>query len=196
MTNMKLKYLALIGLLCVGMAPLARADLNGPFFNPDTGSSGDADELKAFIAAGGDEDANLCFKHAAGTFDLTRVIDGTTTVIGSATVTTTGGDGSQQFVNVSFQMNAGFEICGFLVKDGNGNSANIYTVTNGQGQGSGSFTGLIVPANGSGGFGTLSHLDIFCCPGGGGGVPDSGTTAMLLGGALTGLGVVRRFLKR
>jgi len=27
-------------------------------------------------------------------------------------------------------------------------------------------------------------------------VPDSGTTAMLLGGALTGLGVVRRYLKR
>jgi hypothetical protein len=27
-------------------------------------------------------------------------------------------------------------------------------------------------------------------------VPDSGTTAMLLGSALTGLGLVRRYLKR
>ena len=189
------KYLVLIGLLCAGMASLAQADLNGPFFNPDTGSSGDADELAAFIAAGGDADANLCFKGGqdGGTFDLTR--DGN--VIGSITITLTrpGGDNTQQFVNVSFTMDAGFEICGFLVKDGNGNSANIYTVTNGQGAGSNSFDGLLVPQNGAGGFGTLSHLDVFCCPGGVT-TPDSGTTAMLLGGALTGLGVLRRYLKR
>ena len=36
----------------------------------------------------------------------------------------------------------------------------------------------------------------FAGNGGGGGVPDSGTTAMLLGGALASLGVVRRYLKR
>ena len=190
----KPKYLLLIGLLCAGMASLARADLNGPFFNPDTGSSGDADELAAFKAApGADQDAFLCLKDetGAGTFDLTSG----NTVIGSITVTLTGGGGAQQFVNVSFTMDAGFEICGFLVKDGNGNSANIYTVTNGQGAGSGSFDDLLVPQNGAGGFGSFSHLDVFCCPGGVT-TPDSGTTAMLLGSALAGLGVVRRYLKR
>jgi hypothetical protein len=190
---LNIKYYAIIGLICAGMASLARADLNGPFFNPDTGSSGDADELAAFIAAGGDADANLCFKGAqdGGTFDLTR--DGN--VIGSITVTLQGGNGTQQTVDVDFTMNSGFEICGFLVKDGNGNSANIYTVTNGQGAGSGSFDGLLVPENGAGGFGTLSHLDVFCCPGGVT-TPDSGTSAMLLGGALASLGAVRRYLKR
>src|SRR5205814_8380654 len=50
------------------------------------------------------------------------------------------------------------------------------------------------PQTGSGpnGFGGISRVDLFpCIP-----VPDSGTTAMLLGGALAGLGLGRRYLKR
>jgi VPDSG-CTERM motif len=39
---------------------------------------------------------------------------------------------------------------------------------------------------------SLSSLREFCPPG----VPDSGTTAILLGGALAGLGLGRRYLKR
>ena len=43
---------------------------------------------------------------------------------------------------------------------------------------------LIVPGNGAN---SLSHLDVFCCEGGTQ-VPDGGTTVMLLGMALGGLG--------
>jgi hypothetical protein len=51
------------------------------------------------------------------------------------------------------------------------------------------------PQTGSGpnGFGGISSVDLFKCVTG---VPDSGATVMLLGGALTGLGLLRRYLKR
>ena len=50
------------------------------------------------------------------------------------------------------------------------------------------------PQNGSGpnGFGGISSVDLFkCIP-----VPDSGSTAMLLGGAIAGLGLLLRYRKR
>ena len=52
------------------------------------------------------------------------------------------------------------------------------------------------PQNGSGpnGKGGISSLDLFKCEEHN--VPDSGATLMLLGGALTGLGLVRRYIKR
>jgi len=57
-------------------------------------------------------------------------------------------------------------------------------------------TQVTVPGTGSSAFGKggISSIREFCPPGTN--VPDSGTTAMLLGGALTGLGLVRRYLKR
>src|SRR6266550_2461071 len=57
-------------------------------------------------------------------------------------------------------------------------------------------TSVDVPLTGPGpfGFGGISSIREFCPPGTH--VPDSGTTAMLLGSALTGLGLVRRYLKR
>ena len=57
-------------------------------------------------------------------------------------------------------------------------------------------TTVTVPANGTSAFGKggISSIREFCPPGTH--VPDSGTTAMLLGSALTGLGLVRRYLKR
>jgi hypothetical protein len=50
------------------------------------------------------------------------------------------------------------------------------------------------PQNGDGpnGFGGISRVDLFACTPG---VPDGGATVMLLGAALTGLGLVRRYLK-
>jgi VPDSG-CTERM motif len=59
--------------------------------------------------------------------------------------------------------------------------------------GSGSVT---FPQSGSGpnGFGGISSLDLFKCEDHN--VPDTGATAMLLGSALTGLGLARRYLKR
>jgi len=55
-------------------------------------------------------------------------------------------------------------------------------------------TSVDVPLFGTSGFGNggISSIREFCGPS----VPDSGTTAMLLGSALTGLGLVRRYLKR
>jgi hypothetical protein len=56
-------------------------------------------------------------------------------------------------------------------------------------------TGIVtIPPTGFGNFG-LSHWSLFG-PGNGGGVPDGGTTVMLLGAALGALGMARRFLNR
>jgi hypothetical protein len=75
---------------------------------------------------------------------------------------------------------------------GNGGSSTgggleFYQVINGE-------TSVDVPLDGTSAFGTggISSIREFCPPS----VPDSGTTAMLLGSALTGLGLVRRYLKR
>ena len=68
-----------------------------------------------------------------------------------------------------------------------GGQIEFFHVVNGE-------TPVDVPLVGPGpfGFGGISSLREFCPPS----VPDSGTTAMLLGSALTGLGLVRRYLKR
>jgi hypothetical protein len=75
---------------------------------------------------------------------------------------------------------------------GNGGSSTgggleFYQVINGE-------TSVDVPLTGTSEFGVggISSIREFCPPS----VPDSGTTAMLLGSALTGLGLVRRYLKR
>ena len=70
------------------------------------------------------------------------------------------------------------------------NGGNFYSagdLNSGQGDGHAPPTG-----NGQMQFASLSHLDFFCEPGS---VPDGGTTAMLLGSALAGVGVLRRYLK-
>jgi hypothetical protein len=74
---------------------------------------------------------------------------------------------------------------------GSGGSLEFFQVINGE-------TNVTVPGfpNASDPFATggISSIREFCPPGTN--VPDSGTTAMLLGSALTGLGLVRRYLKR
>jgi hypothetical protein len=170
-----IKYITLIGLLCAGLTSLARADLNflGTF---DSGSAGDQFELATFIAHGGDSDAEVCAKiESLGT---------TVTDVGTFTITDNGDD----TITVDFIFTeVGSEICGFLVKDGQGTIGNYYSVTNGQGAvGSGSFD-LVIPGNGSGAF---SHLSVFCCPAGVT-IPDGGATAALLGLGLAGLGGLR-----
>ena len=68
-----------------------------------------------------------------------------------------------------------------------GGGLEFYHVINGE-------TSVDVPLKGTSEFGNggISSIREFCGPS----VPDSGTTAMLLGSALTGLGLVRRYLKR
>ena len=69
---------------------------------------------------------------------------------------------------------------------GSGGGFSIYEVINGE-------TSVTVPGTGEGpfGLGGSSSIRGFCPPG----VPDGGATVMLLGAALTGLGLVRRHLK-
>jgi hypothetical protein len=173
-----LKYIVLIGALCVGLSTLARATVTD-LGESDLKNNGDATELAAFIAAGGDADAVLCAK-----------IDSTpsTTNFGGSISFTVNGDDT---LHVVWDMSGtGHLVCGFGTKDGAGNLVHFYSVSSDEG--TSGFADLIVPGNGAD---SLSHLDVFCCVGSVT-TPDSGTTAMLLGGALTGLGLVRRYLKR
>jgi hypothetical protein len=179
-----IKYLMLVGLLCTGLSSLANASLN--FLGEFTpASNGDPAELALFIEKSGMTDAFICDKtNFDNPFPGPDVTDGDFTFsFGDRNA-----DGNYT-VTVTFDLsNSDHVVCGFFVKDGHGNSGNLYTLT-GTDQTGGSFL-LVVPEGGQ-----LSHVTVFCCPGNGM-VPDSGTTAMLLGGALTGLGVARRYLKR
>jgi hypothetical protein len=116
-------------------------------------------------------------------------------------VDTTGLGLCANFENVSGDTTITVETNSFLVvhygkgKGGSakGGSFEFFQVTNGE-------TTVTVPGMGNVagndpfGHGGISSIRDFCP--GGQHVPDSGTTAMLLGSALTGLGLVRRHLKR
>ncbi len=151
------KYLLLIGLLCAGLTTLARAaviDLG----ESDLANNGDAAELQGFIDAGGDPDAVLCFKSAesgeTGFGDPPNFPGGTIDISVNAADNT---------LHVEWDMTGtGGVVCGFGTKDGHGNLVHYYSVT-GSDQLSGQ-ADLIVPGNGAS---ALSHLDVFCCPGGG-----------------------------
>jgi hypothetical protein len=174
--RINIKYLLLIGLLCVGLTTLARATVTQIGFNVDLPNSGEQAELDGFIAAGGDADATLCFKSDQDNPDFHGIIQFSVN--------------ADDTLHVEWDMTGtGQLICGFGTKDGDGTIEDFFSVAPDQGnKGEGD---LAVPGNGAD---SLSHLTAFCCEGGGG-VPDSGTTAMLLGGALASLGVVRRYLK-
>ena len=93
---------------------------------------------------------------------------------------------------VLFAQGRGFQdILGLKGKGGTakGGSYEFFQVINGE-------TNVTVPGTGTSefGHGGISSIREFCPPGTN--VPDSGTTALLLGSALTGLGVVRRYIKR
>lgn len=80
---------------------------------------------------------------------------------------------------------------GVYVKGGS-NGGNFYTVTpdeltNGTSTVFASLNSNSRPAG-------ISHLDLFCLPGGTTNVPDNGTTAILLGGALVAVGTMRRYV--
>ncbi len=117
--------------------------------------------------------------------------DGTVATSGAFTFTFNDSPDGQT-VTVEFDLTGtGQVVCGFSVKGGN--TTNFFTVAEDQGT-VGSFV-LNAPVNSSGGFANISNIDVFCCPGNGTNVPDGGTTVMLLGSALTGLGIMRRYIK-
>lgn len=94
---------------------------------------------------------------------------------------------------LTFTMNPGFVLAGIGVHAGGGHVDHFFSVNDEtSGTSEGPFFGHTNKQGMRQGF---SNFDIFV-EGGQQRVPDGGTTAMLLGGALTGLGVARRYLKR
>jgi hypothetical protein len=176
-----LKYILIIGALYAGMTSAAHATLTflGEF---DPGNNGANSELTTFQNASGHADAVACVQQSPGNETVTNSF-GTFTFINLPFNPITG----HQQVEVIFTMNPGHLVCGFLTKNGAANIVFLYTVSADEG-GSGDFI-LNIPSTGA-----LSHVSVFCCPGENGGVPDGGTTVMLLGAALGALGVARRYL--
>ena len=187
-----LKYSFLLGLLCIGVASLAQATLSAPstFTNQEIGNQ-DPDTVLAFFQDQFDmPDATTCFR---GDADESGNITGTFDLDGGGTITFT--NTSDNAVSVTFDLTGtGHVICGFEIFGGG--SANFYTVSADEGVvNDGSSNPFIIhtPENNGGQLPAISHIQVFCCPAG---APDSGTTAMLLGGALAGVGLMRRYLKR
>jgi hypothetical protein len=174
-----LKYTLILGVLCAGMTSLAHATLTGPF-SETLPNNGQQTELNAFRNLSGMQDATMCVVQSPGNETVTNS-SGTFTFVNLPFNPVTG----HFEVQVTFTMNPGNLVCGFLTKNGAGNLVFLYTVSADEGS-SGTFT-LEVPSTGA-----LSHIDVFCCAGGPG-VPDGGTTVMLLGAALSTLGAARRF---
>jgi hypothetical protein len=170
-----LKYLAIIGALCIGLTTLSHATVTRIGQNVDLPNSGEGAELDAFIDLSGHDDATLCFKSDQENPDFTGTI--------------TFSVNPDNTLHVEWTAPAGQLICGFLTKDGAGTIADIFSVA--PDQGAAGEADLSVPGNGAS---ALSHLTVFCCPGGVT-TPDGGATVMLLGAALGALGMVRRYLK-
>jgi len=90
----------------------------------------------------------------------------------------------------SFSLNPGYVLAGLSLHDGAGNIVNLYSIND---ETSGTNEGPVnTPYNASGHPGGLSNFDFLLETVAI--VPDGGTTVMLLGAALAGLGLLRRFL--
>ena len=172
-----LKYVVLIAALASGLALTAKADLIlSPF--------GDIPKNGTGINGGNsDNQANNFFR-------LVNYIAANPTFGSLGTPTLAGAE------EVTTPLNEPVDLTGFCYAvvhygvgrggvSGSGGGVAFFQITN---------NSDTFPQTGSGpnGFGGISRVDLFpCIP-----VPDSGTTAMLLGGALAGLGLGRRYLKR
>ena len=175
-----LKYIALIGALASGLALTAKADLIlSPF--------GDVPKNGTGIGGGNSNNAENNF------FRLQQYIVAHPTFGSLGTPTFDGAERLDSNLDQPIDL-TGFcyAVVHYGVGDGGvpgtGGGIAFFQITN---------TSDTFPQSGSGpnGFGGISSVDLFKCVA----VPDSGTTAMLLGGALAGLGslgLVRRYLKR
>jgi hypothetical protein len=163
-----LKYLLVVAALTVGLTLSAKADLKDLGGVAKTGSNSPDADLAALTAFGVDTTG---FVLCGNSDDGTGGIEGTdnpVTVMPGA------------FLVVHYGTGKG--------GSNKGGQLEFFQVINGE-------TSVDVPQNGPGpfGFGGISSIREFCPPTT---APDSGTTAMLLGTALAGLGLVRRHLKR
>jgi hypothetical protein len=101
-------------------------------------------------------------------------------------------DNTTNTQTLTFTMNPGFVLAGASVHAGGGQTVEFFSINDEtSGTNEGPFFGPGGPTNGK----TLSNFDVFVEEGAAS-TPDSGTAAMLLGGALAGLALGRRYLKR
>jgi hypothetical protein len=171
-----LKYTVLIAALASGLALTAKADLIGPF--------GDIPKNGTGIGGGnGDDQADNFFR-------LQNFIAANPAFGSLGTPIFAGAE------QVLTPLNEPVDLTGFCYAvvhygvgeggiQGSGGGVAFFQITN---------NSDTFPQNGDGpnGFGGISRVDLFACTPG---VPDGGATVMLLGAALTGLGLVRRYLK-
>jgi VPDSG-CTERM motif len=163
-----LKYLVAVAALTVGLTLSAKADLVDLGGVAKTGSNS--------------PDANLAALAAFGVDTTGFVLCGNSD----------NGDFGNPITNPIDVMAGAFLVVHYGTGKGGSNPGGqleFFHVVNGE-------TSVDVPLTGPGpfGFGGISSIREFCPPSTS--VPDSGTTAMLLGSALAGLGLVRRYLKR
>jgi hypothetical protein len=180
----KMKYLAAMLIAVAGLGlQHAQADLINPqqFFTPN--SIGNPQQERDYLVANGYMDE--CCQFGAK-FGADGEVEGDFAQY--FTVTFTGNTAT-----VSWNLPDGFILCGALLKDGNvqtkGELYRFYDVAADQlnnGDGTVTFDDPVRD---------ISHISFFVCADGVG-VPDGGTTVMLLGAALGSLGMARRFLKR
>lgn len=179
MNNLKISLLSLT--VCSGLAAVANAhlvldstfDINGP------GGDSPQHTLSEVQEHFNQPDLFNC---------ITRVDEGQNFSGGGFTITqNTDGSATISWMNLSDTF------FGVYVKGGS-NGGNFYTVSSDE-LSSGS-SNVFAANNKNGKPAGISHIDFFCLPGGVTTVPDGGTTAILLGGALTGLGLARRLIKR
>lgn len=164
-----LKYLLAVGVLMAAVTLSAKADLVSIGSSPFNGGPG-----------GNSPDQNLV--------ELGAFVDTTGFVLCG---NSDDGDFGNPITNPISVMAGSYLVVHYGTGKGGSNPGGqleFFHVINGE-------TSVDVPLTGPGpfGFGGISSIREFCGPTS---VPDSGTTAMLLGSALTGLGLVRRYLKR
>jgi hypothetical protein len=115
-----------------------------------------------------------------------------TNAYGTFSVTLTPNATTGMTESITFTLNPGYVLAGIFVFGGNlgGNFYSVNDETAGLNEGT-----VNAPLAGkSGMFADLSHLDFFVERAAS--VPDGGTTLMMLGGALAGLGGLRQYLKK
>ncbi len=186
---MKAKLSVIALLISFGLASAAQANLvltaDSPFKPTNESPSTLETEIGALLGNSNLIDALQVVGQASGTtFD-----NGVVQVVFNNTA---GG----QTATISYDLTGSPSITGVAIFVFGGNlGGNLYTVTPDQTViGFGTVNAPL--AGNSGTFADISRIDFFVQPTGGNNVPDGGMTATLLGGALSGLALLRRFAVR